>query len=483
MAAGALASGWNVYAANVLPLDPAALTLADGSKAAFVPGSLTTDVSYAKLVNGVLEVDTRAADAAVHSQFRLNNAFRKDGVYPKTATLVARIKGSGVDGLRSLYLDMALGDEGGYGARIQTGLMADRSVRVFELDQSKATPAEQGAVSGPVAVDVWHVYQIAVTLSSATAGTVKVYLDGADTPIIDKTLTNLRQVTNPGDNFIAFGEGSTSASARGSLDWLIWSNDAAYTSAEVSGKLPAGLSTEHWSLTSGWSGYNAKLHPTAANAVDLDGGSKTGFVVTDASDSTLTTVSDGRMLTDTTAADVSVQSQFRLNNVFRNDGVYPKRATVIARVRADNGAPVDQTTMYLDMAMADFGASGPRFHAAVMSPADEYGIIFHTLDLARPELLRAVTAGKIATNQWRVFHIAINLDSPTAGSLKVYLDGAATPILDRSITSLRQVEGLGDNFLSIGEKSTTRSGKGWLDWVIWSNQGAFTPDEVRAVLP
>lgn len=65
--------------------------------------------------------------------------------------------------------------------------------------------------------------------------------DGSLTPVIDRTLTNLRQTSSMGQNFLRIGEESTSQHAKGDFDWVIWTNEAAYTPAQISGLLPAAL--------------------------------------------------------------------------------------------------------------------------------------------------------------------------------------------------------------------------------------------------
>ncbi len=84
----------------------------------------------------------------------------------------------------------------------------------------------------------WHTYFLAYEIVDE-AGTLKlltkVYVDGATTPVAQTAST-----TKDSSGYFRFGDGSSSSGYAGSIDWILWTFDGAFSPDQV--ELPAGFS-------------------------------------------------------------------------------------------------------------------------------------------------------------------------------------------------------------------------------------------------
>ncbi|CAM5203403.1 hypothetical protein ALON55S_03054 [Alishewanella longhuensis] len=100
----------------------------------------------------------------------------------------------------------------------------------------------------------------------------------------------------------------------------------------------------------------------------------------------------------------------------------------------------------------------------------------------------SVTLGKgnepdaIDMSQYRVYHFAIALSSPTTGNVTVYIDGNNTPLGVLEGVTMRPASNPTDNYLQIGDAGNS-SYKADIDWVLWTDAGAYTPDMLKGLLP
>ncbi|PAS97984.1 MAG: hypothetical protein CGU28_03340 [Candidatus Dactylopiibacterium carminicum] len=130
---------------------------------------------------------------------------------------------------RSLDVRLALADSGVAGSQIE--------LRIGKSGDGVQLELWNGATTASKAL---HTYQLNFTLTSASSGSIAVYVDGSSTPLLTQSGT-LRASTSQGDNHIAFGD-AHDTTYKSTLDWLIWTRQA-YTPAQLSSRLPSGLGT------------------------------------------------------------------------------------------------------------------------------------------------------------------------------------------------------------------------------------------------
>jgi pectate lyase len=222
---------WNVFNGLYHPAANDSVTLADGSTTAF---DLGASADYFTAYNGTVTLDTSAA-GALTSGASIINVVNANGIYPKYFTLIAGITGN-EDGLRVLELEVAMADEGVTGSRLKAILRNDGSNRGLQLESANGgTSVNSYGVND---MDKFAIYQIAITLTSPTKGSVQVYRNGQLMPNLTLTDVTMRPTSAAGENFLRFGEVSGSAAYKSTIDWLVWTNEAALTPAQAALSLP-----------------------------------------------------------------------------------------------------------------------------------------------------------------------------------------------------------------------------------------------------
>lgn len=168
--------------------------------------------------------------------------------YPKTLTVLAGVTGNTIDPCASstsrvLEIEMAFGDnlpDVVDGGRIKAYIRENcntstRGLQIENFDGSGPSPvAAMPDTSG------FHIYHIAVTMTAPREASVQVYIDGTTTPAIDVTTTTLRESTAAGLNYLRIGDGGGNQ-YRGTIDWIIWTTEAAYSAADLVNELPNGI--------------------------------------------------------------------------------------------------------------------------------------------------------------------------------------------------------------------------------------------------
>lgn len=226
---------WNSYNGNFHPATSGSITLADSTTSEFTQSG--TGDYFTALIDGTVTLDTSSATANT-SGANFLNIVNADATYPKTLTLIAGISGN-TDSLRMLELEVAMADSGVAGSRVKTILRNDGSNKGVQLESANnGTSANSFGISD---MDKFAIYQIAITLTDATTGSVNVYRNGSLMPNLSLSNVTMRATSAVGDNFIRFGEVSGSAAYKSSIDWMLWTNTGAYNPAEVAGTLPTGL--------------------------------------------------------------------------------------------------------------------------------------------------------------------------------------------------------------------------------------------------
>ncbi|WP_111641112.1 right-handed parallel beta-helix repeat-containing protein [Marinimicrobium alkaliphilum] len=228
---------WNVYAADYHPTVDGSLTLSDGSATAFALESAEPADADFFTDNGD---GTVTFDSSAVGSYRLvaqhEGIANNQGDYPKHLTFVTGMTGF-AEGFRLLDIEVALADEGQPGSRLKTIIRADGSAQGVQLERANN---DESVEAYGYEMDRFRIYQVAITLTDPATGDVRVYIDGEADPVLELESAALRSAVNDGDNYIRFGDGG-SHQYKAELDWLIWTDEAAYSPDELAGKLPANI--------------------------------------------------------------------------------------------------------------------------------------------------------------------------------------------------------------------------------------------------
>jgi len=223
-----------------------------------------------------------------------------------------------------------------------------------------------------------------------------------------------------------------------------------------------------------WNLFNGNGSPFDANAITLADGITTAPFVIQGSASDFTPTGAGAVLFDSTSLGTK-NNRARISNTGRNDGVYPKYFTLIAGIKGFNppanarvlelettfGGTADTTASRLKVVLRADGASnfGVQFEGAP-SPNTAYGL---------------------AMNEYRIYHFTVALSSPTTGWARAYLDGSNTPVLNQEEVQFASTTAT-NNYLQIGDGGSN-SYKALVDWMVWTDAGAYTPAQLSGLLP
>ncbi len=222
-----------------------------------------------------------------------------------------------------------------------------------------------------------------------------------------------------------------------------------------------------------WNLYDGSNSPFDANAITLADSSQVPFVI-QGSASDFTATGTGAVLFDSTSLGTK-NNRARISNVGRNDGVYPKYFTLIAGIKGFN-PPANARVLELETTFggtADTTAS--RLKVVLRADgASNYGVQFEGSPAPN-------TAYGLAMDQYRVYHFTVALSSPTTGWARAYLDGSSTPVLNQEEVQFATTTAT-NNYLQIGDGGSN-SYKALIDWVVWTDSGAYTPAQLQGLLP
>lgn len=137
-----------------------------------------------------------------------------------------------------------------------------------------------------------------------------------------------------------------------------------------------------------------------------------------------------------------------------------------------------------ELAFGDVGAtSASRLKIVYRNDGSNAGV-----QLENANSGSSVTAGKageadaLDMSQYRVYQFSIALSSATTGNVSVYADGNNTALLQLEGVTMRPASNGSDNYLQIGDGGGS-SYLGDIDWILWSDAGAYTPDMLKGLLP
>ncbi|WP_152600192.1 pectinesterase family protein [Cellvibrio mixtus] len=223
--------------------------------------------------------------------------------------------------------------------------------------------------------------------------------------------------------------------------------------------------------TVNWSIFNGDLSPFAADSITLANGSKTTFGI-QGSASDFTATGTGSVLFDSTAL-TTKNNRARVNNVAGTG--YPKYFTLIAGIKGFN-PPTNARVIELEAALGGDAeaTSASRLKVVLRADGTNQGVQFEGAALPS-------TAYGMAMDQYRVYHFTVAMTNPTTGWIRAYLDGSNTPILAQEEVQMLSTPAA-NNYLQIGDGGGN-SYKALIDWVVWTDTGAYTPAQLTDLLP
>lgn len=237
-------------------------------------------------------------------------------------------------------------------------------------------------------------------------------------------------------------------------------------------------------LSVDWGTYDGSLQPFAANAITLPDGSQTAFLPQQSGgvdEPNLFSANGDGTVTFDSSANGADRSRAKLENVAA-DGVYPKSFTLLLGVTGNAGG---NRVLETEIALGDSAAAGTtsRLKIVLRNDGNNSGVQLENADNGS-----SVTAGKgnepdpLDMSLFRVYHFTIALTSPTTGNVALYVEGNNTPLLQLDGVTMRPASNSTDNYLQIGDAGGS-SYVGDIDWVLWTDAGAYTPEMLKGLLP
>lgn len=185
-----------------------------------------------------------------------------------------------------------------------------------------------------------------------------------------------------------------------------------------------------------------------------------------------------------TGSDTSI---YRLNNINDSSTAYPKTTTIIARISGSTLST--QRGIEIETAMSEAGATGKKLKMILrQSSSGSRGVQFENY---------AGSSGvhldyPMDTSGFHIYHLALTQTDATSISMRLYVDGTEVTSMTPTGGSAqsapfvltRTASATGDNQLVFGDQSTSNTAyQSTLDWIVWTNAGAFTPAQVNGKLP
>ena len=475
---------WNVYDGSVTPLTADSLTLADAFTTEFSSSNAKPDGTEDFFIangDGTVGFVTPVDDLSMMAKYDFEDFAPAD--YPRYFTGLIRAKG--VDSFKTVDLDLNLAD-GTAGTRVKLILRADGSNQGVQVDKGDPAGSKPTAYTAETYSD-YRIYQISVELTAAQEGTANVYLAGNDTPII----TMIGDTTTPfgaskaGDNFVRFGDGSSSLLDYSSeIDWMIWTDEDAYVPSELMGKLPSDIGDipgyEVTAPSVAWNVYDGSVIPLAADSLTLADASTATFgssnAKPDGTEDFFTANGDGTVGFVTPVDDLSMMAKYNFEDFAPAD--YPRYFTGLIRAKGvDSFKTVD-----LDLNLAD-GTAGTRVKLILRADGSNQGV---QVDKGDPAGSKPTAYTAEAYSDYRIYQISVELTAAQEGTANVYLAGNDTPIITMigDTTTPFSASKAGDNFVRFGDGSSSLLDySSEIDWMIWTDEGAYLPSELTGALP
>ena len=477
---------WSSYSADLTPTSDNSITLSDSTTDSFEasnPKPNGDEDLFTAVGDGTVTLVTEGDEKSMLAKYGFADFAATD--YPRFFTGLIRAQGN--SGFKVTDLDINLADTAGLGSRIKLVLRADSEDGV-QMDKGDPDSKPTGYTDG-VPYDVYRIYQVAIELTSATEGEVKVYQDGSDTALISLTASSTGDIaafTSTDDNYVRFGDGSSGTlDYKGVIDWFIWTDQGAYSPSELKGKLPSGIGDisayEASSLDVSWNSYSADLTPTSDNSITLSDSTTDSFEASNpkpnGDEDLFTAVGDGTVTLVTEGDEKSMLAKYGFADFAATD--YPRFFTGLIRAQGNSGFKVTD----LDINLADTAGLGSRIKLVLRADSED-GV---QMDKGDPDSKPTGYTDGVPYDVYRIYQVAIELTSATEGEVKVYQDGSDTALISLTASSTGDIAAFtstDDNYVRFGDGSSgTLDYKGVIDWFIWTDQGAYSPSELSGALP
>lgn len=250
---------WNVYNGDLAPDESNSLTLNSGAKTSFSRTGVTTGGITA--TGGIATLDTTPNTPTDNVQYKFDLPYSSQ--YPKKMTFAARVKAESIStALRALSIEANFAESAATPAtsagRVKLAIWGDEGISTWQgltvercdaqQDSAGITTREICKTNSGVIADIreYHVYQVSITLTEAKKGYLRVYVDGNETPVVTYgSAANplpFRDAAGDGASYIHFGDMNSQAH-KSYIDWLIWTQDGAFSPFQLKGKLPANIGT------------------------------------------------------------------------------------------------------------------------------------------------------------------------------------------------------------------------------------------------
>jgi len=402
--------------------------------------------------------------------------------FPKAFTVAARLANfKTLD--KSFEIEMAFsGDDGsGNAARIKM-MLRDDQVQFDKFDS-----ATKPAWDFPEGFDVtkYHDYQLQVRMESVLSGSIWLYVDGE----LVMTASSANMSTTSADrNEIRIGENSSSP-FHALVDWIVWTGSDGYSADDLVDSLPdddLGDTSGYESTAGGdpipFNVYNGVLAPLSDDSITLTDDTKDKFggssqSPADADFFVANADTDGTVTFDTTVNGIDGDTMLAKYNLPKVAVAadYPRYFTAVIRAKG-NGS---NKAIELDIALADAEQNGARIKSILHG--GNGGLQLEKWDgTLKPD------AYHDTYDDYRIYQVAITLDSATTGNVKIYEAGNDVAVIEVATTD---AGGVSPSFLT-SSSAYIRIGDGGgsqyvadVDWLIWTDAGAYTPSELNGKLP
>ena len=425
MATSQINAQWLIYNADVHPFDT------EGAVAPLLDISEHSETSPAETLIDISIGDPAVVGNKIFKYFHLDGSgktmyrhnFAAEAVGTHM-TMVARVRGSGVadPDVRAIDLQWR-------GAEFRDELRIWPGDSTLEL--------EKAGVEVKVDMDLqdWHIYRMEIMNDSVT-----VFVDEDPVPVIAGKCT-----ASTSSRYVKFGDGSSDPTA-GYLDWFILYMDQAYTPEGMA--IPTELTGQGNDVMRNWAYYTADVLPPDNDPVFVEsntgGDAPVNEIMADPDDAA------NNLLKLVVAGDDS-KWMWKLDNGWDVDPA--ESVTVIMRVKA--------VTDTLDRTMElDLHANGLRERLYLKNDGT-YELKETGIKAEGPRMMR-----------WHTVRMTLE-----NGVVKTYMDENPVPFAEGTTTTSTT-----SKYMRFGDGNGSSSLGGYVDYVVWSTEGAYPPDSVGVPL-
>lgn len=339
-------------------------------------------------------------------------------------TMVARVKGSGSTDPEVRAIDLQW-----RGAEFRDELRIWPGDSIIELEKAGVE------VKVDMNLNDWHIYRMEIMNDSVT-----VFMDEDPVPVVAG-----KSGSSTSSRYIKFGDGSSDPTA-GYMDWFVFYMDGAYTPEGMA--LPADLTGQGNDVMRSWAYYTGDVLPPDNDPVFVEsntgGDAPVNEIMVDPDDAA------NNLLKLVVAGDDS-KWMWKLSDGWDVDPA--EAVTVIARVMAVSDT-LDRT-MELDL-----HANGLRERLYLKNDGT-YELKETKIKADGPDMMR-----------WHTVRLTLE-----NGEVNAYMDENPMPFASGTSTTSTS-----SSYLRFGDGNGSSSLGGYVDYVVWTTDGAFPPDSIGVPL-